>query len=207
MEILGSRALNKYGTAKRTYLSTHSLRVKNNGHEFDYYAVARGESLTPPAEKRPDAVVIVAVLDNPGEERRLVLCNEFRPAIGCREISFPAGLIDHEDWADGADYRTAAIRSSVRELKEEVGLIFEPKTISPPHLYSSAGMTDESVIVVMGKATGVPECGGQEGGEDIIPILLPHRELGILCTNHQERFGKVCWPFLWALNLTGFDAI
>jgi ADP-ribose pyrophosphatase len=146
----------------------------------------------------------VAVVDTPGEERRLVVTSEFRVPINCREVSFPAGLIDPEDYTDEASVCTAARRASVREMKEETGLDFTPTAVSPENLYSSAGMTNESVIIVFGVAQGTPSDEGNEACEDIATSLLTFAEMVEMMDNRKDVvYSKTAWPFLWAFKFSG----
>jgi ADP-ribose pyrophosphatase len=143
-------------------------------------------------------VVVVAVT----KDGRLVLTNEFRVPIGGYEISFPAGLIDEDDYK-GVNIKEAACRAAIREFKEETGMDFCPKEISPVNLYSSAGMTDESVCVVIGQASGEPNYDLQEASEDIEVMLLQKEELSEIMSDDTKLFSKVAWPFLWAFKIWG----
>lgn len=132
----------------------------------------------------------------------MVITNEFRAPIGGYEISFPAGLIDDDDYK-GSDIKEAACRAAIREFKEETGMDFVPKEISPTNLYSSAGMTDESVCIVIGEASGEPDYALQEASEDIQVMLLQRDELSEIMENESKLFSKVAWPFLWAFKVWG----
>lgn len=201
MKVLGTKTLAEAKRGKRTFLTLHERTFEHKGHVSPYYFVGRGESAPPPSQKKPDAVVIVAVTED--DEPRLVLTNEFRVPIGCREISFPAGIIDQEDFATGSD-RSAAISAAIRELKEETGLDFHPMEVSPPNLYSSAGMTNESVTFVFGKATGDPSTDGNEAMEDIEVHLVTLGELIDMMDNQPDlTFSKTAWPLLWAFKRSG----
>ena len=92
----------------------------------------------------PDAVVIVAVVEE-GGEARLVLTREFRAPLAGYEISVPSGLVDAgESAADAAK----------RELREETGLEMTRVAHVSPALASSAGLTDETVSLVYVEARG-----------------------------------------------------
>jgi ADP-ribose pyrophosphatase len=91
-----------------------------------------------------DAAVIVGVIQQDGEPR-LVITREFRVPLGGYELSLPSGLIDPGESPSDA---------AVREFKEETGLTLgKVYHVSPP-LASSAGMTDETVAIVYGEASG-----------------------------------------------------
>ncbi len=109
-----------------------------------------------------DGVAIIAVVhttDGP----RLLVTREFRPPLGCHELSVPAGLID-----EGESIATAA----ARELREETGLhLAKILHVSPP-LASSAGLSDETVCLVYGEAEGTIARDFQTEHEDIEARLL-----------------------------------
>lgn len=205
MEVLGTKQIAKGASGGRTFLSLHERTVRtDSGSEFGYFFVVRGDDVPSPEDKKPEAVIVVAVVDAPGEERRLVLTSEFRVPINCREVGFPAGLIDPEDYADGTSICTAARKAAVREMKEETGLDFTPTAVSPENLYSSAGMTNESVIIVFGVAQGIPSNEGNEVHEDIVTTLFTFAEMVEMMDNRKDvTYGKTTWPFLWAFKFSG----
>ena len=204
MEILGTKVLAKACKGEKTFLALHEREVSHRERTFSYFFATRGESAPAPAMKRPDAVIIVAVTEE--EEPRLVLTNEFRIPLGCREVGFPAGLIDPEDFDSlgRAPSIRAAASAAVRELKEETGLDLHVTEVSPPNLYSSAGMTNESTTIVFGKATGTPSTDGNEAGEDIEIVLATLPELIDMMDNQlQLEWSRSAWPFLWAFKRSG----
>jgi len=91
----------------------------------------------------PGAVAIVA-LDDAG---KLVLVNQYRPAVRARLDELPAGLLDVAG--------ESALVAAQRELAEETGLVAEEWHVLVD-LYSSPGMTDEAVRIFLarGLATG-----------------------------------------------------
>jgi ADP-ribose pyrophosphatase len=188
----------------KVLLALHELTVEDGGKQRPYFMVTRGEKIVPPAEKKPDAVIVIGIIDD-GKERRLVLTNEYRTPIGGREISFPAGLIDPDDFAKAnGDVKAAAMLAAKREFMEETGLQFTPTEVSPPNLYSSAGMTNEAVSIVFGTATGTPTNVHCEPGEDIETILATKAEMLTIMADPARVFSKVCWPFLWGFSKHGF---
>jgi 8-oxo-dGTP pyrophosphatase MutT (NUDIX family) len=204
MKVLRKKCLAKGGNERRTFLSLHELTVETNGKEYPYYMVARGPEVTDPALKQPEAVVIVGVYEKAGEEKRLVVTSEFRPPIGRREVSFPAGMIDPQDMENGHhDIFAAAKKAAIREFREETGLIFEPKDVSPRHLFTSAGMTDECSIIVFGTASGDVDLSHLEELEDIEVLLLNRKEITKIVCDDKLAFSKVAWPLLWAYSKMG----
>lgn len=110
-----------------------------------YEMISRNSDLTgieQMLEKHPHAVVVIAH-DASGE--KLLLCREFRMAVGEWIYNFPAGLID-----PGETYEQAA----VRELREETGLTLERIDEVWKPSYSAVGFSNERNVVIVGVATG-----------------------------------------------------
>ena len=105
-------------------------------------AIRNGEPQPEPAAFTPDAVCIAA--RTPRDT--LVMVREFRYPLNSWCIAFPAGLVD-----PGEDIITCADR----ELQEETGYAIlpgtTPRALAQPG-YSSTGLTDETVHVVLVEA-------------------------------------------------------
>ena len=135
---------------------------------------------------KADAVFIIATVDTP-EGKKLVVTKEFRVAIWDYEYGFAAGLID-----EGEDI----IETARRELKEETGLdLVEVTHISKP-VYSSAGMSDESCHMVLGRAAGTVSDEFLEETEDIETLLLDIDEIKELLASDKKIAAKA-WPMLY----------
>lgn len=138
----------------------------------------------------PDAVVIVPTWTSSFEDR-LVITKEYRIPLGGYYYGFPAGLIEK-----GQTPKETAIR----ELVEETGLtVLNIDKISPP-VFSSAGMTDESSVLVYCTVTGTPSNAGQEEAEDIETLILGIDKLTDLHAQRGEfanaRLSTKMWPIL-----------
>ena len=138
--------------------STQVTREKGNSSWiFASRKQAPGASAT-----QADAVVVAAVIQQAGEPH-LVLTREFRAPLGAYEISLPSGLIDPGE---------LPVEAAIREFKEETGMILgRVHHVSPP-LASSAGLTDETVAIVYGEASGAVSRAYQTEHEDIEVRLL-----------------------------------
>ena len=222
MEVIHTKPLHKAGNGRRVFLTLHERLVKSKGDkEIPYYFVGRGEDVPTHEEKRPDAVVVVAFLDAvtgvPADScpagsfpqvetpRKLIVTSEFRIPIGVCELGFPAGIIDPSDYEGGASIEDAAYRAATRELKEETGYDFVPLHSSPANLYSSAGLTNESVIFVFGNATGEPSTEGNEELEEIEVMAVSHEELIALmdAPKPEWAWSKTSWPLFWGFEMMG----
>lgn len=140
----------------------------------------------------PDAVVVVPIVQFP-EGRKIALLSEYRIPIESREWHFVAGLVDA-----GEDFVAAARR----ELAEEAGLdLVQVRRISPL-LVSSAGLSDESSVMVF--ADCVPNGLGQqlEGTEDIKVVYLDQADLARFMASDSKIAAKA-WPVLLMYAILG----
>ena len=141
---------------------------------------------------RADAVVIVATIDADGE-KKLVVTKEFRVPIWDFEYGFPAGLID-----EGEDVETTV----ARELKEETGLeLLRISHISMP-VFSSAGLTDESCLMVLVEAQGQASDKWLDESEDIEVLLLDVEGIRELLASDKKIAAKA-WGLLYHYAQTG----
>ena len=146
--------------------------VRRDGVHFPYYIATRretGDLMYETGTLRADGVVIYPVYrPDPG---KLVVIRQFRYPVNGYIYEVPAGLVDAgEDPAEAA----------VREMKEETGLDFVPlkadEMFCKP-LFSSIGMTDESVATVYGCSTGQVSREGLEDNEEIEVVLADRTEV------------------------------
>src|SRR5262245_36100485 len=115
------------------WVNLFAATFENRGHGGRWvFASRKDQPHAGPVEA--DAVLIVAVLRDPGQPPRLVLLREFRVPVGAYVYGFPAGLID-----PGETLETTVRREVREETGFEVTLV---KRVSPP-LLSSSGLTDE----------------------------------------------------------------
>ena len=130
---------------------------------------------------RPDAVVIVPFHK---VEDKMVITREYRVPLNDYEYGFPAGLID------GGESVEQATR---RELREETGLtVSRFIKISPP-IYSSAGMTDESVAMVYVECEGTPSNTANTEFELIEVLLITPAEALRMCSDVTLKFDAKAW--------------
>ena len=132
----------------------------------------------------PDAVVIAPVHT---DQKKMVITREYRIPLGDYEYGFPAGLVDKGESIEAA---------TRRELKEETGLdVTRFIKISQP-VYSSAGMTDESVAMVYVECSGRPSVEANADSEEIEVMLVSQPEAAGLIDNPDLKFDAKAWLVL-----------
>jgi 8-oxo-dGTP pyrophosphatase MutT (NUDIX family) len=94
----------------------------------------------------PGAVGVVA-LDDDG---KIVLVNQYRPAIGARLDELPAGLLDVEG--------ESALDAAKRELAEEANLVADQWNVLLD-LHTSPGFSDEAIRIFLARGLA-PGAGG-----------------------------------------------
>jgi ADP-ribose pyrophosphatase len=167
---------------------------RHNGKQGRWAFASRGDGAPPPAG-RFDAVVIVPVLLGRGRARpRLVMLREYRAPVGDYIYAFPAGLGEEGEGIEAV---------ARRELKEETGLdLAEVKHVSQP-VFSSAGLTDESAVMVFVTARAAKGYkAAPEGAEEFETLLLDHRQVIELC-NSGARIDAKAWVVLYMYQLLG----
>lgn len=189
MEILGIRKitdLDHLNLFRVTYLD-------NLGAEKKWVFSSRKQTVEPAvsATDKPDAVVIVPYHT---DEQKLVLIKEFRVATGGYQIGFPAGLIDGNETAEQAGQR---------ELFEETGLEISRVIRQSPGLFSSSGLTDESVVLLYVECGGQPSTAGNEPSEDIQIMRVSPKEAARLIRTSGIPFDVKSWIILDTYARTG----
>jgi ADP-ribose pyrophosphatase len=142
---------------------------------------------------KPDAVVMVPFHKT---KKKMVITKEYRVPLADYEYGFPAGLID-----EGETVREAARR----ELKEETGLDLTRFIKIGPSIYSSAGMTDESVSMVYIECDGDPSNHRNEESENIEVLFVSRKEALRLCNDSSLKFDAKAWIVL--INFAEFGRI
>lgn len=182
------------------WLNLFRRRWENRGQTGEWIFASRKEEPKSGKEMpEADAVIIVPihVQKNPAnhvETRRLVVLREFRIPLGDYEYGFPAGIKMPGE---------AVIDCAKRELKEETGLqLTVIKRVSPP-IYSSTGLTDESVVMVFAECQGEVSDTGLDATEELTVNLLDIQQVSLLCCNHHMKQSSKLWPVLMMFSLLG----
>lgn len=139
-KILDSKFISRYDVLYETEIGT-TKNYEMISRSKDIYTLEKLQNI-PESQYSADAVVII-MHDLSGD--KVLLNKEYRMAIGGFVYNFPAGLIDQ-----GEEARVSA----TRELKEETGLDLIEITDVWPMSYSAVGLSNETSIVVIGKASG-----------------------------------------------------
>lgn len=132
----------------------------------------------------PDAVVIVPFHT---DRQKMVITREYRIPLGDYEYGFPAGLVD-----EGESIEAAARR----ELKEETGLDVTRILKTSQPIYSSAGMTDESVAMVYVECAGQLSVAENTDSEEIEVILVSQPQAQEFIQNPKLKFDAKAWLVL-----------
>ena len=131
--------------------------------------------------EQPDAVVIVPFHKKRG---KMVITREYRVPLNDFEYGFPAGLIDEGESVEQA---------TRRELREETGLTVRRIIKSSPAIYSSAGMTDESVAMVYVECEGQPSTSANTESELIETLFVSPDEALDLLSDPTLKFDAKAW--------------
>ena len=138
----------------------------------------------------PDAVVVVPFH---GEEEKLVLIREYRVPLEDFQYGFPAGLVDPGE---------TVVEAGKRELLEETGLEAVEVIRQGPPVYSSSGMTDESVSLLYVVCKGIPSTRLNQGSEEIEVKLVSRQEAAALLQK-DIKFDVKTWIILDRYAATG----
>lgn len=136
------------------YINVYDIQYEEGRHYYNASRRSKEELIAIKSEEDyyqviPDGVNCLVIIDNDGEEPRMLLNMERRYCVGRDILNVPAGLIDKEDKGYSRD--EAILRTAKRELEEETGLVFDEKDkaeIINACLFSSPGMTDEANAIV-----------------------------------------------------------
>jgi ADP-ribose pyrophosphatase len=155
-------------------------RLGNTRH---WHMVARGHQpkCITGDRRRPDAAIIVPYHRR---ENKLVVIREYRIPVGDYLYGFPAGLLD-------PDEELAATAS--RELCEETGLTLKKIYRHSPAVFSSAGVTDETIVMVFAEVEGTPSVHHNADSEEIEVFLMDREQVRDLLQRDEIFISARAW--------------
>lgn len=139
----------------------------------------------------PDAVVIVPFHQ---QENKLVVIKEFRVPLGGFQYAFPAGLVDAGE---------SIAEAGRRELYEETGLTVTNVIKQSPAIFSSPGLTDESISLLYVACDGVANTEHNEASEMIEVEMLSQAQAADFLTQDNILFDVKTWIVLEHFAATG----
>jgi len=148
-----------------------------------WHMVTRGEKPKCITGRKSSADAAIIVPYHRSREK-LVVIKEFRIPVGDYQYGFPAGLIDPDEALEDA---------AGRELFEETGLSLVKVYRRSPAIFSSAGLTDETVAMVFAEVQGVPTIKNNEDSEEIEVFLMDRNEVAALLARTDIIFGARAW--------------
>ncbi len=176
------------------HLNLFSLSYLDQRGSEKSWVFASRKKVPEVVDERPPAADAVVIVPFHMEKKKLVMIREFRVPLGGFQYGFPAGLVDPGETVE----ETAA-----RELKEETGLYLESVVRTSPPIYSSSGMTDESISLVFADCLGEVNLLGNEPSEEISVLFLSRSDAKKLLDTPGLKFDVKSWIVLAHFADTG----
>ena len=189
MKITGVKKTTDYN-----YLNMFEIRYRDKTGTDRMWQLASRSPEPKCASGKFDTADAVVIVPRHLQEQKLVIIKEFRVPLGGYQYGFPAGLIDEGE---------AMAESVRRELKEETGLqLIDILKTSPP-IYSSSGMSDESISMVYVTCEGTISSEFNTANEDITAIFVSPDDAKTLCEDTSLKFDVKTWLVLSAFAENG----
>lgn len=162
------KSIKKLTNFKFVNMFRASYKAKDGKNRIWDFASRRNPHL-PGQIFSPDAVCVIPIIVSEDEEDfSVVMLKQFRPPIGGYQLEFPAGLVVPGE---------SILSAGTRELREETGLKLGEVIIETPPLYSSAGLTDETIVMLFATCEGKLTTKYKEANEDIEIMTYSYDEL------------------------------
>ncbi|MCJ8502702.1 NUDIX hydrolase [Desulfatitalea alkaliphila] len=178
------KILNATILAKVKYATLFAISyLDRKGNAKRWHLVSRGDQpkCITGERRRPDAAIIVPYHRNMD---KLVVIKEFRIPVGDYLYGFPAGLLDPNE---------TVAKAAGRELREETGLDLVRVYRHSPALFSSAGITDETIAMVFAEVEGTPTARHNADSEEIEICLMDRQEIRALLNRTEIVFSARAW--------------
>ncbi len=178
----------------RRFLNLFAIQYKDQKDNKKEWVFASRSLRENPLERDvqiPDAVVIVPYHVR---KKQLVLIREFRLTLAGIQYGFPAGLVDRGETVEQA---------GKRELFEETGLTMTRVLKKSPAVYSSSGLTDESVSLLYVECEGEPTSLNNEASEEIEVVFATRKTAAGLLNDTSVKFDVKTWIILSAFAADG----
>ena len=202
----------------KKFIRLYDLKYKEGKHYLNASRREQDELVATKTEEEfktmlPDAVSCIVIIDNDGEEKKLLMSYEYRYPAGRFLLSVPAGLVDKED----RSAENPILETARRELREEAGIVIDDAkdklSVLNPFLFSTPGMTDESNALVLAELKNVDISkltqDGAEGQECFDGfVLLSADEAKKILADGFDYNGHFYSVYTWAAlmyfcNITG----
>ena len=153
-----------------------------------YEIVSRNKDLKTIEDLRGDNYTdaVVMILHDEGREK-ILLCKEYRMAIGKRIFGFPSGLVEEGE---------GIIDACARELKEETGLELVSVEKIFKGSYSAIGVCNEKSVCIIGTAKG-EITGSNDVMEDIITEWYTKDEVREILENEDLATRVQTYCYMW----------
>lgn len=145
---------------------TEETKILHAGSHLTF--AARGKWEFVQRNTNRPAVGIVAITD----DEKVVLVEQFRPAVGCRVVELPAGLAGDIEGAE----KEPLVEAAHRELLEETGYDAKRWRMLGSG-YSSPGLTDERIVLYLAEGLRKVGEGGGDASESIVVHEVPVNEV------------------------------
>jgi ADP-ribose pyrophosphatase len=158
------------------------------------YLTKSGKEMQWDYVSRKNNALVVTVICFDKKSKKYLLIRQPRVPIGKHVIEFPAGLVDQGETPEQA---------AIREMKEETG--YDGKLIRvSPVISKSAGLTDESAVIVEVEVKGAKKGkDAMEETEDIESLWVSVKDFFKLSQNPKYKNDSVdnaVWAFFLGKN-------